>query len=113
MFKWAWRQKLIKEYRLSSVSFPKAKARPQPCFHSVQVDKLMALAKSETKASSDNGETSQLEGNLRATGQSKIEKTLQIPEVQELVASLSNITERAGFEPAVGQALHSLSKAAP
>jgi len=273
MFKWAWRQKLIKEYRLTGVSFPKAKARPQPCFTSRQVDKLieagegeeklafalmgyaglrigeveqlcwqdvmakdgqftmvhvrrggfndttkdkdecfvpvhpivadllraakknpglifksiterrllqrlkrmcdecefenpsqfklhsfrhhfaslcanhhvahrkalawlghsssemldlyyhlhdedsqqamMELAKSGVGASSDNVGASPFEGNLRATGQSKIEKTLQVPEVQELVASLSNITERAGFEPAVGQALHSLSKAAP
>ena len=38
---------------------------------------------------------------LNAKGQSKIEKTLQVPEVKELVTSLSNITERAGFEPAV------------
>ncbi len=38
---------------------------------------------------------------MRATGEYKTEKTLQVPEVQELVASLSNITERAGFEPAV------------
>ena len=52
-------------------------------------------------------------GNLRAMGQSKIEKKLQVPDVRELVASLSDVTERAGFEPAVGQALHSLSKAAP
>ncbi len=43
-----------------------------------------------------------VEGNLRATGQSKIEETLQVPAVQELVARLGNITERAGFEPAVG-----------
>ena len=39
--------------------------------------------------------------NFRATGEYKTEKTLQVPEVQELVAFLSNITERAGFEPAV------------
>ena len=50
---------------------------------------------------------------LRAMSQSKIERTLQVPEVRDLVTSPSNITERAGFEPAVGQALHSLSKAAP
>jgi hypothetical protein len=36
-----------------------------------------------------------------AKGQSKIEKTLQVSEVQELITSLSSITERAGFEPAV------------
>jgi hypothetical protein len=32
----------------------------------------------------------------------EIEKTLQLLEVQELAASMSNLTERAGFEPAVG-----------
>jgi len=74
---------------------------------------MMALAKSEGKAPSDDMEFSSHEGNLRAIDQSKIERTLQVPEARELVASLSNITERAGFEPAVGQALHSLSKAAP
>ena len=43
----------------------------------------------------------QFEGISGARGQSRIEKTLQVPEVQELVVSLSNVTERAGFEPAV------------
>ncbi len=38
---------------------------------------------------------------LRAMGQSRIEKMLQVPEVQGLVGCLSDITERAGFEPAV------------
>ena len=47
------------------------------------------------------GQNYPYKGNLRAMGQSKIEKTLQVPEVQELVACLSGITERAGFEPAV------------
>ena len=41
------------------------------------------------------------EGNLRANGQSTIEKTTQAPEVQELVEALCGSTERAGFEPAV------------
>ena len=41
------------------------------------------------------------EGNLRANGQSTIEKKPQAPEVQELVAALCGQTERAGFEPAV------------
>ncbi len=36
-----------------------------------------------------------------AIEQLKNEKTLQVPEVKELMTSLSNITERAGFEPAV------------
>jgi len=63
---------------------------------------MMALAKSASGRSSDSEEVPALEGNLRATGQSKIEKTLQVPEVQGLVTSLANVTERAGFEPAVG-----------
>jgi hypothetical protein len=46
------------------------------------------------------------EGNLRAKGQSKIEKTLQVPQVQELVACLSGITERGGFEPPVRAYTH-------
>ena len=40
------------------------------------------------------------EGNLRATGQSKIEKTLQVPEVKELLTCLARETERAGFSVA-------------
>jgi len=63
---------------------------------------MMALAESATAGMSEGDETSPFEGTLRATGQSKIEKTLQVPEAQELVASLADITERAGFEPAVG-----------
>ncbi len=39
---------------------------------------------------------------MRAMGEYEIEKTLQVPEVQKLAAPLSKITERAGFEPAVG-----------
>ena len=38
------------------------------------------------------------EDSLRAMGQSKIEKTLQVRQMQELVTTLSTITERAGFE---------------
>ena len=41
-------------------------------------------------------------GNSRAISPSEIEKILPVPEVWALGASLSNITERAGFEPAVG-----------
>ena len=74
---------------------------------------MQALAAGGENMLSRNNEKYPNEGNLRATGEYKTEKTLQVPEVQELVTSLSNITERAGFEPAVGQALHSLSKAAP
>ncbi len=46
-------------------------------------------------------EDSPSEGNLRANRQSTIEKTPQLPELQELVACLSEATERAGFEPAI------------
>ncbi len=53
------------------------------------------------------------EGNLRATGQSTIEKTPQVPELQELVACLTEGTERAGFEPAVRLPAHWFSKPAP
>ena len=49
---------------------------------------------------------------LRATGQSKIEKTLQVPQVKELVTTMSQITERAGFEPAVPFQAHRFSKPA-
>jgi hypothetical protein len=37
---------------------------------------------------------------------------MQVPEFAEFTDVLFDKTERAGFEPAVGQALHSLSKAA-
>ncbi len=40
-----------------------------------------------------------LEGNLRATGQSRIEKTPQALGIQELVDALCGATERVGFEP--------------
>jgi hypothetical protein len=50
VFKWAWRQGLLREYRLAAVTFPKAKAHPQPCFSSEQVGKLIAAAEGEEKA---------------------------------------------------------------
>ena len=50
MFKWAWRQGLIREYRLAAVSFPKAKARPQPYFTTIQVEQLIDIAQAEDKA---------------------------------------------------------------
>ena len=62
---------------------------------------MMALAESADAGSGEDDETSPFEGTSRAMGQSKIEKTLQAPEVQGLVERLSDITERAGFEPAV------------
>ena len=63
---------------------------------------MIALANTSLVEGYFGGKYSPFEGNLRAIGQSKIEKTLQVPEVQELVGTLSTITERAGFEPAVG-----------
>jgi len=62
---------------------------------------MAELAKSTSFIQNSETKNAPFEGTLRAQGESKIEKTLQVPEVQELVASLSNITERAGFEPAV------------
>jgi site-specific recombinase XerD len=49
-FKWAWRQEHLRDYRLASVTLPKAKARPQPCFTSDQVDKVVEKAIGEEKA---------------------------------------------------------------
>ena len=71
------------------------------------------MAQTDEKMVFGSNEYSPFEGNLRAKGQSKIEKTLQIPEVKELMTSLSTITERAGFEPAVPQRAHWFSKPAP
>jgi hypothetical protein len=62
---------------------------------------MVALANSSVVNGSFGSQYSPFEGNLRAMGQSKIEKTLQVPQMQELVNTFSNITERAGFEPAV------------
>jgi site-specific recombinase XerD len=50
LFKWAWRQRLVREYRLAAASFPKARARPQPCFTSAQVEALIEKAVGEEKA---------------------------------------------------------------
>ena len=62
---------------------------------------MLALARSHQQQAYSDGQDSTFEGNLRATGRSKIEKLLQIPEFTELTEALSNVTERAGFEPAV------------
>ena len=62
---------------------------------------MVALANSSVVDGCFGSLDSTFEGNLRAMGQSKIEKTLQLPQMQELVNTLSSITERAGFEPAV------------
>ena len=44
LFKWAWRQGILQQYRLEAASFPKAKASPQPCFTMEQVDALIDRA---------------------------------------------------------------------
>ena len=49
VFKWAWRRKILRDYPLVGVSLPKAKARPQPCFTSEQVDQLIVKSKGEEK----------------------------------------------------------------
>ena len=49
IFKWGWRQGLIRDYKFASVSFPKAKAGPQPCFTTAQVKMLIEEAKDEEK----------------------------------------------------------------
>ena len=75
------------------------------CYHLHDEDSqkaMLALANSGIIGGCFSGKNLTLEGNLRATGPSKIEKALQVPEVQELVTILSQVTERAGFEPAVG-----------
>jgi hypothetical protein len=61
---------------------------------------MIALANQSIIRGNFEAQYSPFEGNLRANGQYKIEKTLQVPEVKQLVTTLSNITERAGFEPA-------------
>ncbi len=42
--KWAWREGLSGEYLLAGVQLPIAKARPQPCFTTEQVEKIIAIA---------------------------------------------------------------------
>ena len=49
LFKWAWRQGILQQYRLEAASFPKAKASPQPCFTTVQVDALINKASGNEK----------------------------------------------------------------
>lgn len=39
--KWAWRQKLTPEYGLAEVALPTAKAKPQPCFTTDQVEAIL------------------------------------------------------------------------
>ncbi len=47
VYKWAWRQGILQNYRLEAATFPKAKAMPQPCFTSEQVDLLITIAVGE------------------------------------------------------------------
>ena len=56
----------------------------------------MELAQVSDSSKNQVDGNSPFEGNLRANGQYKIEKMLQVPEVKQLVTTLSNITERAG-----------------
>ena len=72
---------------------------------------MMALAGEQAEGRGEDF-GSRLEGNLRATGQSTIEKTTQAPAIEELVECLSGTTERVGFEPTVRQAVHGISNAA-
>ncbi|MCY2930618.1 MAG: tyrosine-type recombinase/integrase [Planctomycetota bacterium] len=50
VFKWAWRQGILRDYRLAAATFPRAKAGPQPCFTSEQADQLIQVAVGEEKA---------------------------------------------------------------
>ena len=62
---------------------------------------MMELAKSHN---TDNIVPTLNKGNLRATGQSKIVKNIQPPELQELIDCIltqNKKPEKAGFEPAV------------
>jgi len=68
---------------------------------------MLALANSGITGGCFSGKNLTFEGNLRAQGRSKIEKTLQVPEVKELLTTMSGITERAGFEPAERVYTHS------
>ena len=49
-FKWGWKRKLLPTYTLAAVSLPKAKARPQPCFTTDQVETLLELVKGQERA---------------------------------------------------------------
>ncbi len=62
---------------------------------------MLALAASHAQAKPEEIRASGLEGSLRAEGQSTIEKTPQVPEIQELVTCLTEGSERVGFEPTV------------
>jgi integrase/recombinase XerD len=48
-FKWAWRQQLLRDYRLAAASFSQAKAKPQPCFTSAQADQVIEEAEGDER----------------------------------------------------------------
>jgi hypothetical protein len=62
---------------------------------------MLAPANSGIIGGCFSGKNLTFEDNLRAT-ESKIEKTLQVPQVKELVTTISQITDRVGFEAVVG-----------
>ena len=62
---------------------------------------LITLAGAVATGEASDSAQAGLEGTLRATGQSAIEKPPQDLFDDELVAALDAVTERAGFEPAV------------
>ena len=49
LFKWAWRQGILLQYDLEAITFPKAKASPQPCFTTGQVESLIEEGDGEEK----------------------------------------------------------------
>jgi hypothetical protein len=70
---------------------------------------MVALANSSVVDGRFGSQYSTFEGNLRAMGQSKMEKTLQVPQMQELANTLSSITERPGFDlPSLCKVLNNL-----
>ncbi len=60
---------------------------------------MAALAAGAESMAQDHTVGMRFEGHSRATGESRIEKLLQVPEFNELVNCLSEETEREGFEP--------------
>jgi len=49
VFKWGWRQSVLRDYRLASATLPKAKARPQPCFTTAEVEALINATTGEER----------------------------------------------------------------
>jgi site-specific recombinase XerD len=71
-------------------------------YHLHDEDSLATMQALAMASETDQGSASpggSFEGNLRAMGQSTIEKMTQAPEITGLVEALSNVTERVGFEP--------------